>query len=73
MGNVSADAVYSLTGAAGRTSTYSDKNRADVSDNSSHFALSPVQRGDAFQSSHTLKRFVAGRKGSWGRPLFVVR
>lgn len=77
MGSVSVlpsavDAVYSLAGAAGRTSTYSDKDRADVSDNSSHFALSPVQGGDALQSSRTLKRLAPSGKGSSGRPLFVA-
>lgn len=55
MGNVSvlpsaADAVYSLAGAAGRTATYSDKDCADVSDNSSHSALSPVHGGGAFRA-----------------------
>lgn len=69
------DAVYSLAGAAGRTSTYSDKGRADVSDNSPHFALSPVrgEGGDALQSSRTLKRLAPSGKGSSGRPLFALR
>lgn len=68
------DAVYSLAGAAGRTSTYSDKGRADVSDNSPHFALSPVRGGgDALQSSRTLKRLAPSGEGSSGRPLFASR
>lgn len=53
VGNVSvlpsaADTVYSLAGAAGRTSACSDEIEADLSDSSCHFVLSPDQRGDAF-------------------------
>lgn len=71
-----ADAVYSLAGAAGRTATYSDKDCADVSDNSSsHSALSPVNggggvAGDAPRLSELthIKKVRGERKGQFGAP-----
>lgn len=66
------DAVYSLAGAAGRTSTYSDKGRADVSDNSPHFALSPVRGGRRLAKLTHIKKVSAERRGQLGAALVCV-